>query len=159
MGHGAAFSVSHFRNGKNAENRSSGTKRAGEPGRRITFGHRRNRSGDGACGGQRKERTAGERSGGYRNGSGSSSAGRTSCRTRLRCNPAGSGQPAVQPAVFFCRYGAFSFAGWRSLPHFPCRKCRSLLCQNSIPCAEGADEGAVSPRSGRRGARQFFFSL
>ena len=30
MGHGAAFSVSHFRNGKNAENRSSGTKRAGE---------------------------------------------------------------------------------------------------------------------------------
>ena len=30
---------------------------------------------------------------------------------------------------------------------------------NSIPCAEGADEGAVSPRSGRRGARQFFFSL
>lgn len=51
------------------------------------------------------------------------------------------------------------FAGWRSLPHFPCRKCRSLLCQNSIPCAEGADEGAVSPRSGRRGARQFFLSL
>lgn len=68
-------------------------------------------------------------------------------------------EPAVQPAVFFCRYGAFSFAGWRSLPHLPCRKCRSLLCQNSIPCAEGADEGAVSPRSGRRGARQFFLSL
>ena len=55
--------------------------------------------------------------------------------------------------------GTFSFAGWRSLPHLPCRKCRSLLCQNSIPCAEGADEGAVSPRSGRRGARQFFLSL
>lgn len=61
----------------------------------------------------------------------------------------------------------FSFAGTvRSLLQdgdpfriFRAGNARSLLCQNSIPCAEGADEGAVSPRSGRRGARQFFLSL